>query len=430
MVTCNAVLSTLAQQGQSSTIIAWSYLDDSTGAIIIPTSATGRLYNPNDSQKDPSNTAVSASTTFTPTLDTTGTVTGTINKHYVSVNFDLAAVVGTWYVETTFTHESVQRTQNICFNLVSAGGSVGGDSFAGTVPVYATAKDVENFLLLQNAVDVNSTPRSGQIDNYILMAEGEFEDRTGTAFKPITVTNEVHDLEAYRQRYHELFDQSWFSVPRPIYLNHKPILPFDSDRGHKIEVYEGSETAATVADPIRRWTRWDERTYGRQNDYWFDEEKGHLFVRKPFIFRRGAAVRITYEYGKPITSTTTALASTSTTIPVVSTHRYEHRGIIRIGTEYIHHTGKTETSFTGCTRGVLGTSAQAHDTSSEVYEVPQNIRRLITMRAATLFLENEVFIGMAGDSSGTNVNFSQKVLSWKDEWEKAISGRYQQWRTF
>lgn len=57
------------------------------------------------------------------------------------------------------------------------------------------------------------------------------------------------------------------------------------------------------------------------------------------------------------TTTTAALTNNSTTpIPVVSTAPLANSGYVLIGTEIIQYTGRTSTTLTGITRGVLGTS--------------------------------------------------------------------------
>lgn len=58
-----------------------------------------------------------------------------------------------------------------------------------------------------------------------------------------------------------------------------------------------------------------------------------------------------------------------TTITVVSTNTFPESGIILIGTEKIKYTGKTATTFTGCTRGYLGTSASSHSSADPVYNL-------------------------------------------------------------
>jgi hypothetical protein len=424
----NATIGTVYNTGQQNAVIAWSYVDDSDGTLVIPTSPVVRLFDTNDVQRDPADTANTSSSTTTPTRDSTGSVTGVVGKYYINVNLANNATVGTWYISTTFTWEGVTRSQNIAFVVVSSGASVASDTIAPTVPVYACAKDVELFIMSQVGFDVNSNPSSGAIDSYIMMAEGEWDRRTGKPYKPVLVINEIQDQEAWRSRHHDVFFDS-FGAYRPVQLNNKPLLPFDATRGHKIELYEGSDTSPTAADP---WGEWGtdfitDRTYGRDADWWSDYERGVLYVRKAFLYRRHALWRVTYEYGKPITTTTSTIAADASTIPVRSTFGYQNRGLVRIGTTYYHHTGKTATSFTGVKPAAVGTTADTYAAGSEVYEVPDDVRRLITMRAASLFMQNERFVAIAGDNAGSGPNVSTQVQLWEQQWEQAIGGSYQRW---
>jgi hypothetical protein len=56
-----------------------------------------------------------------------------------------------------------------------------------------------------------------------------------------------------------------------------------------------------------------------------------------------------------------------TTLPVVSTTGFRSVGAIRINNEIISYTGKTSTSFTGCTRGDFGTSNASHNSGDYVH---------------------------------------------------------------
>lgn len=56
-----------------------------------------------------------------------------------------------------------------------------------------------------------------------------------------------------------------------------------------------------------------------------------------------------------------------TTLPVVSTTGFRSVGAIRINNEIISYTGKTSTSFTGCTRGDFGTSNVSHNSGDYVH---------------------------------------------------------------
>ena len=61
-----------------------------------------------------------------------------------------------------------------------------------------------------------------------------------------------------------------------------------------------------------------------------------------------------------VTTLSAGISNSATTIPVVDTSKFLSPGAIIIGSEIIKYTGKTLTSFTGCTRGQFGSSAAAH----------------------------------------------------------------------
>ena len=62
-----------------------------------------------------------------------------------------------------------------------------------------------------------------------------------------------------------------------------------------------------------------------------------------------------------------ALNDSATTVTVDSTEDFPTSGTVTIGTEDITYTGKTDTTFTGCTRGANSTSAAAHDDDAPVF---------------------------------------------------------------
>jgi hypothetical protein len=62
-----------------------------------------------------------------------------------------------------------------------------------------------------------------------------------------------------------------------------------------------------------------------------------------------------------------SINSSVTTIPVVSTSGFRSVGVVRINNEIISYTGKTTTSFTGCTRGDFGTSNASHNSGDYVH---------------------------------------------------------------
>jgi Tfp pilus assembly protein PilX len=54
-------------------------------------------------------------------------------------------------------------------------------------------------------------------------------------------------------------------------------------------------------------------------------------------------------------------------ISVTSTAAFPTRGYVVIGTEYVTYTGKTSTTFTGITRGAMGSTATSHGSGSNVF---------------------------------------------------------------
>jgi len=61
-----------------------------------------------------------------------------------------------------------------------------------------------------------------------------------------------------------------------------------------------------------------------------------------------------------VTTLSAGINNAVTTIPVVSTTGFQNAGAFIIGSKVITYTGKTATSFTGCTRGQYGSSNAAH----------------------------------------------------------------------
>ncbi len=68
-----------------------------------------------------------------------------------------------------------------------------------------------------------------------------------------------------------------------------------------------------------------------------------------------------------LTALNGALNDSATTVTVDSTEDFPTSGTVTIGSEDISYTGKTNTTFTGCTRGANSTSAAAHDDDAAVY---------------------------------------------------------------
>lgn len=83
-----------------------------------------------------------------------------------------------------------------------------------------------------------------------------------------------------------------------------------------------------------------------------------------------SASDINTQYGSFFYDDTTTLTSdisnSDATIPVASTTGFSSAGAIFIGAELITYTGKTATSFTGCTRGAANSQPAAHTSGASV----------------------------------------------------------------
>ena len=73
--------------------------------------------------------------------------------------------------------------------------------------------------------------------------------------------------------------------------------------------------------------------------------------------------------GTAVNTLNGALNDSDTTITVTSTTGFDSTGTIIIDSELITYIGTTSTTFTGCTRGALGTSAASHSSGATVTQV-------------------------------------------------------------
>jgi len=108
------------------------------------------------------------------------------------------------------------------------------------------------------------------------------------------------------------------------------------------------------------------------------------------------------------TTLTSTINGTATTIPVVSTSGFSATGAIIIENELITYTGITGTSFTGCTRGVNGSSNVSHTSGAYV-----NGAQTTTANTATLAQLNTTDL-----SNGVTLNTSTSEIS------VAVNGTY------
>lgn len=116
-----------------------------------------------------------------------------------------------------------------------------------------------------------------------ILAESDWIDSyTGHAWRERKVTNEYRDFE----------NTYYWRSGMPIKLQKRDIrTPLSSDKGDKIEFWQGDDYIDWVSDPSY--------TEGRNGDYWVNESEGFLYVyRRQIFFRRHKEIRLSYRYGK------------------------------------------------------------------------------------------------------------------------------------
>jgi hypothetical protein len=108
------------------------------------------------------------------------------------------------------------------------------------------------------------------------------------------------------------------------------------------------------------------------------------------------------------TTLTADINNSVTTISVASTTGFSNSGAIIIGMELITYTGKTATSFTGCTRGAAGSPNVSHTTGAFV-----NGAQVAVANTSTLLELNTTVL-----SNGVTLNTSTQEIS------VAVGGTY------
>jgi hypothetical protein len=138
---------------------------------------------------------------------------------------------------------------------------------------YCTVADVADYL--RTAITATTSPNKTQVEKIINRKEGEFERRTGHAWRTKTSKDEVYDLPLS-------YIYGWGV---PINLKHRNCLYFDPDQGDKIEIWQGSNSIWN--NVVSNTGSWD-----------FEPHLGKLYLRGYlFSILRQSRLRVTYRYG-------------------------------------------------------------------------------------------------------------------------------------
>jgi len=160
-------------------------------------------------------------------------------------------------------------------------------------PTYASAQDVAKYLgwiaedtddgLSRFVFSSSTIPTLAEVNEMLLAAEDDIDDKIGHAWRSRQIVKEYHDFQtaawvAYYEREREA---------RAIKLSHRSIRDLTSGTD-TVEVWDGSD-----------WVDWvSTKTEGRGSDFWMDYTDGIFFFRESRPLRRIMTVRFTYRYGE------------------------------------------------------------------------------------------------------------------------------------
>lgn len=165
-----------------------------------------------------------------------------------------------------------------------------------------------------------------------------------------------------------------------------------------------------------------------------------LEIRDPISAMQNRLSTTTPELFNTNNHTTTlngAFSAGATTATVADTSSFEFDtqtpiGAIKIESEYITYTGKTGTTFTGCTRGAFGTTDATHSDTTTVTEVvllrghPLDIAlRLLVSRGVTGNSSYDDYPSFWGFGMNQSLVDIDDIEQWRDEVVKVASGSYQ-----
>ncbi len=156
------------------------------------------------------------------------------------------------------------------------------------VATYCTTAQIFTFLQLGASSDVNfagktdfdtnTNPTKDTVTEWIEESQDYIDQETMHAWRAVVVTKEQHHLES---PHYQLRDGS------EIKLLHRSIRTLTSGTD-LLEVWDGTQYLDYLAN----------RTEGRNNDYWVNEENGFIFIKTyPAYTPRTFGVRVTYRFG-------------------------------------------------------------------------------------------------------------------------------------
>ena len=276
--------------------------------------------------------------------------------------------------------------------------------------------------LTQNTLDQNDYIGNNdeqQIRARIDSVSSELEAETGAAFR-LQRTGSPAAPETYEH-------QGVKGEPRPpmrVSLDHRNVLPFDSNQDDTVEVRTGKDD-------------WTDITADAGDEFVLKHHEGVLEVYR-FLIQRiywdardNRYLRATYRYGalggnQDIGGQTTLDGSlggndTDTSVSVADAARLPNRGVLLLGNdEYVRVTDVNYSTDTlTVDRGVRSTSVTSHSDGDVVHYCPEDIRDAVAAKTARELLRYDDWVDELVEA-GQGLGASDKMDAWQETWESAL----------
>lgn len=133
----------------------------------------------------------------------------------------------------------------------------------------------------EDGFNFDTNPTESEVNEFILEASARIDRETGHAWRERKVVDEYHDLDSIY----------YYWAGQPIKLMKREIrTPLSSADGDKLEFWDGNQWEDWVSDSTMN--------EGRDEDYWFNDSDGVLYVyRRSWFWNRYKRIRVSYRYG-------------------------------------------------------------------------------------------------------------------------------------
>jgi len=182
--------------------------------------------------------------------------------------------VNSWYKTSYFNNSSEDET-------------VLTDAFQPQNEKYTSIRKVQKLMRLPTITDT-TVPTVQEVAELIKRMQDKIDYVTGHAWRKRYSGTMSGDEQTGRAEFADLDNHYEYRTGRPVYLKHRFIYDMDATEGDKLEVWAGNVYEDWLAT----------RTEGRGEDFFFEYDRGILYINARWGISRPLGIRVTYRYGE------------------------------------------------------------------------------------------------------------------------------------